>query len=835
MKIKNKRKANANLKRQFLLTSNIINTLTSFVKTGHSTKKSFNKTTCSFKSKSPIQQSFIKYNESCQNNTSQTEMSKTHNKNNSYMIDQEQHIINPLYLLYNNKFYPHSYKNKNYIKEVYQCLPPLKIVNNNNYKEMISNIYNQKINEIISTEYENSVHNFNNIYKNNGEDLFVDLGRSKEVDNESVYDLIKQNEININESNFISSVLKDKSKKKNYSVRLKHEQFSSPKNSLLTLKINNQIVNNLKETSASYQYNSYVDQINETQKNKLKLLIMPKTNIKVMKYAFELNKTQNNYVPVKTEGNQKSKKLVTLNKNLFRKINKKMDKDSGNINSDNKKDKDKDKENKENKDNDDKNLKNSKKEKMTINSTIMRNILILEVKSYYCKYFMHNSVNPASRMGATFTNYYNKLFLFGGLLSSEKSDLWMLEIRNKVYTWKKIKYSKDISFNPRYGHSCVLFNNSLYIFGGNMNLKKIKYPLEDILIYNIKTNTMKIGSFKNEKYGYNPNRIYIPQRRNHIAQAIGWNMIVHGGIDISKEYLKENHGDVNEEEIRVNETEIKNMDIHGNVLNDFMALDLISFKWMNLSNILYKIKGKKKHSINGIPRVYHSSCLVLSYENLLKGNKLNIYKNNTYVKDDPLENEEFEEKQKFEIKYEGIYIFGGLDDYLKDTNNLFILHCFRNPLVFFEPVIDGAPPSPRHMAVMNFNKILNFITIYGGKDLYNIYNDLFILDIMNFQWIKIELFGPESICGRMGHCGGIINEKLYIFGGCDENNKYPSAQVLCIELDLLRNKKISKIYDFAKSALNQNPKDRTAKNVMSLLNLGAEIPHDIYPFLHLDE
>ena len=139
------------------------------------------------------------------------------------------------------------------------------------------------------------------------------------------------------------------------------------------------------------------------------------------------------------------------------------------------------------------------------------------------------------------------------------------------------------------------------------------------------------------------------------------------------------------------------------------------------------------------------------------------------------------------------------------------------------------------MSVMNFNKILNFITIYGGKDLYHIYNDLFILDIMNFQWIKIELFGPESICGRMGHCGGIINEKLYIFGGCDENNKYPSAQVLCIELDLLRNKKMSKIYEFAKSALIQNSKDRTAKNVISLLNLGAEIPHDIYPFLHLDE
>ena len=588
MKIKNRKKTFANIKRKILLSNKIIDTLTSFVKTGQSTKKrSLSETSYQFNNKKLIQQSST-VNLSSQNNNSQSEMCKT-NRNNTYMIDQEKHFINPLYKLYNNKFYPHSYKNKNYIKEVYQCLPPLKIVKKDNYKQGNSKVYNQKLNEIIITEYENSVHNFHNIYKNNGEELLTDLGRSKEVENESVNDVIKQNEININinESNYISSVLRDKRKKKNYSVKLKNETFSNPINSLMTLKINNQLINSLKETSASYLYNSYVDQINENQKNKLKLLIMPKMNIKVMKYALELNKNQNNFDRNKTEGNQKSKKLITLNKNLFLKINKKMDKGSGNINNDKNKDKDKEKD-KDDKENNDNNLPNSEK-KMTIKSTIMRNMLILEVKSYYCRYLLHNNVNPCSRMGATFTNYYNKLFLFGGLLSSEQSDLWILEIKNKVYTWSKIKFSKDITFNPRYGHSCVLFNHSLYIFGGNMNLKKIKYPLEDILIYNIKTNTMKIGSFKNEKYNYNPNKIYIPQRRNHIAQAIGWNMIVHGGIDISKEYIKDNHGHVNEEEIRVYETEIKNIDIHDNVLGDFMALDLITFKWMNLSNISYKI------------------------------------------------------------------------------------------------------------------------------------------------------------------------------------------------------------------------------------------------------
>ena len=858
MKASSKKRSISNRKNKILLYSKIMNTLSSFVKTGHSTQDNFYKTSFntgdnfSFFHKSFTKNNSTSYNYFPKNNSSSHNYSKTEVNNSShnikpYRIEQENKITNPLYLLYKNKFYPHSYKNKNYIREVYQCLPPLKLVSNNedsncynittNLNEQNNknnNLYDKKINEILWTEYKNSVNNFNNIYKNNGEELLYDLGKSKEFSNESIIDAILKNEININESNYISSVLKDKKKKKNYSVKLKNENFTSPKNSLLTLKINNELITNLKEIGTSYTYNTYVEQINENQKNKLQLLIMPKMKIKVMKYAFELHKNQKNLENTKTQGEGKSKKILTINKHLFHKINKKMDNEAVDLNNkDVKKEKDNQNINQENLDTNQQNPN----EKLTINSTIMRNLLIVEVNRYYCKYLFHSSVNPCSRMGATFINCYNKLFLFGGLLTSEQSDLWNFEIKDKAYTWKRIKYNKDFNLNPRYGHSCVLFNNSLYIFGGNMNIKKLKYPLEDILIYNIKTNTMKIGTFKTEKYNFSGNNLYIPQRRNHIAQAIGWNMIVHGGIDINREYLKENIVNVNEEEIRVNYTDIKKMDVKGDVLGDFMAVDLISLKWMHLSNIIYKIKGKKvsKNVKNGIPRVYHSSCLVLSYENLLKGNKLNIYKNNSNIKAESLENEIIEEKQKFEIKFEGIYIFGGLDEGLKDTNNLFILHCFRNPLVFFEPIIHGAPPSPRHMAVMNFNKILNFITIYGGKDSYRIFNDFYILDIMNFQWIQIDLFGPHSINGRMGHCGGIINEKLYIFGGCDENNKYPNARVLCIELDLLRNKKLTKIFDFAKNTLSQNPKDKTARNVMQLLKEGAEIPHDIYPFLQLDD
>jgi hypothetical protein len=441
-------------------------------------------------------------------------------------------------------------------------------------------------------------------------------------------------------------------------------------------------------------------------------------------------------------------------------------------------------------------------------------------------------------MEASFTSYFNGIFLYGGLQAHNYNDLWFFLIDNKRYVWERMNVKNENIFNSRSGHTTVLYNDCLYIYGGNINLKKLKNQLEDILIYNIRLNTLKSAQFKNEKNSLGQKYIYIPWRRNHIAHVIGWNMIVYGGIDLTKEYSKDiyNVFNANANSIKYYDykTEPKMDSIKHYVLGDFMALDLNTLRWMKLSNIVYKTKNSKKLQKleNGIPRVYHSSCLVIKTEHDKKSSKLNIYK--SIAKEEEEINLGFMEKDNFEIKYEGIYIFGGMDENLTESNSIFILHCFRNPLVFFEPKMKGIPPSPRCMASMNFNEILNFITIYGGKDSKQVFGDLFILDIMNFQWFKIELFGAKIERGRVGHCSEIINDKLFIFGGCDENNKYIPAKVMCVELDLIRNKKLGKIYEFATFSLTQNPKDKIAKNVIELLNVGAELPKDVYPLLKLD-
>ena len=47
---------------------------------------------------------------------------------------------------------------------------------------------------------------------------------------------------------------------------------------------------------------------------------------------------------------------------------------------------------------------------------------------------------------------------------------------------------------------------------------------------------------------------------------------------------------------------------------------------------------------------------------------------------------------------------------------------------------------------------------------------MFILDIMNFQWFNIELFGVKIDEGRFGHSSEIVENKLYIFGEFNYEN-----------------------------------------------------------------
>jgi hypothetical protein len=55
------------------------------------------------------------------------------------------------------------------------------------------------------------------------------------------------------------------------------------------------------------------------------------------------------------------------------------------------------------------------------------------------------------------------------------------------------------------------------------------------------------------------------------------------------------------------------------------------------------------------------------------------------------------------------------------------------------------------------------IVIFGGKDGYNIYADLWSFHLKHLTFTKIQL--NLEIEGRFGHCGIIEDKTMFIFGG----------------------------------------------------------------------
>ena len=742
------------------------------------------------------------------------------NNNNKEYLSNSQFIKKtlkkdkPLKILYKNNFYPNSYKKQTFDKEVNQTLPMLLLSssnfysnNNNNSTNFYSNNNNNNnisINSNFDDDFSHSIDKYKNLYDNTKNYDYYTYDNN----NNSINSLINENKITKDESLFIKKITKQKNKRLcmvNFNGKSK---YISPKESLYTLKMNKAIMNKLNNVMNSTEFNFYNKKFNKFQYDKLKKYLMPKPFIKVLTFSVENNEfnefqtddkkskkninNNNNNIKIKTISSEKLNDMITLNK-----------------------------------------INNNRK----ITDIVIRNSLIKSTLFYYCKNIKQNNKIPNSRIQFTLNKYNNYFIIFGGLGSNILNDFWFYEpLKNE---WKKITLNNEINYNFKYAHSSVLYNDCLYFFGGNININKLKYPMEDILIYNIINNQMKIEKFKREKGKYVKNYCKILFRRNHICEIIGWNMIVHGGIDLEKEY-KNNDDEIDNENNNNNNDE-------NLVLCDFMMLDLNNLKWSKLEGekIKYKLydkyNNKIKNNPNLIRRVYHSSCLVLNSGNLSNKNKLNIFyneftynnNNNNNNNNNKNNNNTINNKKNFEPKFEGIYFFGGLNEKNILSNSLFILHIFKQPLICFEPKMNGIAPSPRMNTSMNYYKPLNYIIIYGGKNFYQSFNEMFICDIVNFNWIKVELFGGINE-NRSEHCSEIFGDKLYVFGGSNESN-FLASKMFCIDLDLFKNKRYKLCYDYAKESIKISPLDKNANLVIKKIENGEEISNDVYAFLNVSE
>jgi hypothetical protein len=322
------------------------------------------------------------------------------------------------------------------------------------------------------------------------------------------------------------------------------------------------------------------------------------------------------------------------------------------------------------------------------------------------------------------------LYLSGGLSTNMKQmTIWSLNM--ETIEWSKMPSINNT--NCRFGHSSVIYQNKIYFYGGRIKVEKASM-LVGLEIYSLSDHIFVSSNVKG-----GPNK-----RRNHIAEIIGGVMLIHGGIAEDNE-----------------------------ILDDCYLLNLQQLTWMSPSISSYSPS----------PRVYgHTSCLVVPY-NVLNNNKFNIYR----YPDLDYYNNKNSKKNRIE---RGLYIFGGKTKETDGlTNNLWILSLGKKPLQWIKAETKGVPPSPRYFHSMNFFEKSKSIIIHGGRN-DNLssssgLNDTFILDLLDFNWIKVHLYSNVNnfkVISRFGHNSSIFSNKLIIFGGMNNNN-YIGSSIFIINLD----------------------------------------------------
>ena len=325
----------------------------------------------------------------------------------------------------------------------------------------------------------------------------------------------------------------------------------------------------------------------------------------------------------------------------------------------------------------------------------------------------------------------NKLYICGGLtVNITGMIIWCLNLEN--LEWSKI-IQKDSSLN-RFGHTAIVYQNKIYFFGGRTK-NESGFSYQGFEIFSLI-----------EGVYYNPNlgRINCPKlRRNHIAELINEQILIHGGITENNE-----------------------------ILNDCYLLNLNPLKWYK-ANINKMTPGPKLYG--------HTSSLVVPKQHLLS-HKFSVY---TYPDIEVV---------NCRIKQKGLYIFGGKSKEEGGiSNKLWILLLGQKTLEWSLPETKGTPPRPRFNHSMSFYERGNFLIIHGGRN-DNMsetcaFDDTFVFDLEFFEWFSVELYSQFSqfkILSRCGHQSVIYNNKLIIFGGMNNNN-YIGSSLFIVNLDFSYN------------------------------------------------
>ena len=457
----------------------------------------------------------------------------------------------------------------------------------------------------------------------------------------------------------------------NVSIKITHPFFKSYQKARKTLNVNQQIAMKIAQTSNVLQIERYDKNINEIQNTMSYIKKMPKIRIK---------KTDN------------------ANPNI---IDANDDNNNGNNNNDM---------------NDDINNNNGQFSEYMPKS---KNKGLQSVTNYYITYTISNhfkAYKPTSRSFFTLNIANQKLFLFGGLNAKYNNDMWSYSLTSRK--WQCIKVSE--SPVPRYGHTTVVIDDYLIIYGGITPENYFRIP-EEMVVFNTRNNR-----FSEPKYS---SKIKPGNRKGHIAVAISQTMLIHGGYDQDTNQYKSNA----------------------------LLYYLIKNSWSEL-----EATGEQLPFL-----MNHSAVVVNDFSNTTSAT-YSIYKQPEDLPNNRVKN----------VKIEGVYMFGGFNDKKKMCNELWIIKTFKKPCVIMKPKINGRPPLPRINCKMIYLPEMNMVIIHGGcGEGQNVFNDIIILNAENLNWIhpSIEdsnnfLDEKNGLIDRTEHEIITLNRRVYILGGRNIEN-----------------------------------------------------------------
>ena len=382
----------------------------------------------------------------------------------------------------------------------------------------------------------------------------------------------------------------------------------------------------------------------------------------------------------------------------------------------------------------------------------------LKLMAYY-KY--PNKNFPEGREQFSLFMKGTEILISGGITTNMKTlTIWGLNLES--LEWTKIPVNGFA--NNRYGHTGIFHQNKIYFYGG-----KTKYQ-KSSLSCGLEIFSLSDGLFSSPSVGK-----FVPEdRRNHIAELIGNQIFIFGGINNSNE-----------------------------ILNDSFILNLNPLKWISCSINKY----------TPAPKVYgHSSCLVVPRE-IIKNHKFSIF---SYPDLEP-------GKVNNLIKEKGIYIFGGKTKEEGGlSNQLWILIIGKKPFDWVQPQAKGKPPTPRYFHSMSFYERGNFLIIHGGRNDAmsdsSALNDTYIFDLENFEWIKVELYSEIKgfkVLNRCGHQSVVYSNKLIIVGGMNNNN-YLGSSLMIVNLDFSYQTKPKSIEELLIKELKDKEDEESKKKLQIL-------------------